>query len=126
MKLDAEQKLLLKPLCLMTLKPAMYVANVAEDGFTNNPLLTRLEEFAAREGAPVIAICAAMESEIAELSDEDKKEFLNEMGLQEPGLNRLITAAYKLLGLQTYFHRWGRKCVPGPSISVTPRRKPQA
>ena len=103
MKLDAEQKLLLKPLCLMTLKPAMYVANVAEDGFTNNPLLTRLEEFAAREGAPVIAICAAMESEIAELSDEDKKEFLAEMGLQEPGLNRLITAAYKLLGLQTYF-----------------------
>ena len=103
MKLDAEQKLLLKPLCLMTLKPAMYVANVAEDGFTNNPLLTRLEEFAAREGAPVIPICAAMESEIAELSDEDKLEFLAEMGLQEPGLNRLITAAYKLLGLQTYF-----------------------
>ena len=103
MKLDAEQKLMLKPLCLMTLKPAMYVANVAEDGFTNNPLLTRLEEFAAREGAPVIAICAEMESEIAELSDEDKKEFLAEMGLQEPGLNRLIAAAYKLLGLHTYF-----------------------
>ncbi len=103
MKLDAEQKLLLKPLCLMTLKPAMYVANVAEDGFINNPLLTRLEEFAAREGAPVIAICAAMESEIAELSDEDKLEFLAEMGLKEPGLNRLISATYKLLGLQTYF-----------------------
>ena len=103
MKLDAEQKLFLKPLCLMTLKPAMYVANVAEDGFTNNPLLARLEEFAAREGAPVVAVCAAMESEIAELSDEDKKEFLAEMGLQEPGLNRLINATYKLLGLQTYF-----------------------
>jgi ribosome-binding ATPase len=103
MKLDAEQKLALKPLCLMTLKPAMYVANVAEDGFTNNPLLTRLEEFAAREGAPVVAVCAAMESEIAELSDEDKKEFLEEMGLHEPGLNRLINATYKLLGLQTYF-----------------------
>jgi len=103
MKLDADQKLLLKPLCLMTLKPAMYVANVAEDGFTNNPLLTRLEEFAAREGAPVIPICAAMESEIAELSDDDKQEFLDEMGLKEPGLNRLISAAYKLLGLQTYF-----------------------
>lgn len=103
MKLDEEQRLLLKPLCLMTLKPAMYVANVAEDGFSNNPLLTRLEEFAAKEGAPVIAICASMESEIAELSDEDKKEFLAEMGMQEPGLNRLITAAYKLLGLQTYF-----------------------
>ena len=103
MKLDAEQKLLLKPLCLMTLKPAMYVANVAEDGFKNNPLLTRLEEFAAREGAPVVAICASMESEIAELSDEDKQEFLEEMGLHEPGLNRLITATYRLLGLQTYF-----------------------
>ncbi len=103
MKLDVEQKLLLKPLCLMTLKPAMYVANVAEDGFSNNPLLTRLEEFAAREGAPVIPICASMESEIAELSDEDKQEFLAEMGLKEPGLNRLIAAAYKLLGLQTYF-----------------------
>jgi GTP-binding protein YchF len=103
MTLDAEQKLFLKPLCLMTLKPAMYVANVAEDGFTNNPLLERLQEFAAREGAPVVAVCAAMESEIAELSDEDKKEFLAEMGLQEPGLNRLINATYKLLGLQTYF-----------------------
>ena len=103
MALDAEQKLFLKPLCLMTLKPAMYVANVAEDGFTNNPLLDRLQEFAAREGAPVVAVCAAMESEIAELSDEDKKEFLAEMGLQEPGLNRLINATYKLLGLQTYF-----------------------
>ncbi len=103
MKLDAEEKLLLKPLCLMTLKPAMYVANVAEDGFKNNPLLTRLEEFAAREGAPVIPICASMESEIAELSDEDKQEFLAEMGLKEPGLNRLIAATYKLLGLQTYF-----------------------
>ena len=103
MNLDAEQKLLLKPLCLMTLKPAMYVANVAEDGFSNNPLLKRLEEFAAKEGAPVVAICASMESEIAELSDEDKKEFLEEMGLHEPGLNRLIAATYKLLGLQTYF-----------------------
>ncbi|MGV8934575.1 MAG: redox-regulated ATPase YchF [Gallionellaceae bacterium] len=103
MKLDDEQKLSLKPLCLMTLKPAMYVANVAEDGFSNNPLLTKLEEFAAREGAPVIAICASMESEIAELSDEDKNEFLAEMGLKEPGLNRLINATYKLLGLQTYF-----------------------
>lgn len=103
MKMDAEQAASLKPLCLLTLKPAMYVANVAEDGFQNNPLLTRLEEFAAREGAPVVPICAAMESEIAELPDEDKQEFLAEMGLKEPGLNRLITAAYKLLGLQTYF-----------------------
>ena len=103
MKLDAEQLGLLKPLCLLTIKPAMYVANVAENGFKNNPLLDRLEEFAAREGAPVVAICAALESEIAELSDEDKKEFLADIGLAEPGLNRLIRVAYKLLGLQTYF-----------------------
>ena len=103
MKLDAEQATLLKPLCLLTIKPAMYVANVAEDGFKDNPLLARLEEFAAREGAPVVAICAALESEIAELSDEDKREFLADVGLDEPGLNRLIRVAYKLLGLQTYF-----------------------
>lgn len=103
MKLDAAQIALLKPLCLLTIKPAMYVANVAEDGFKNNPLLTRLEEFAEREGAPVVAICAALESEISELSDEDKNEFLADIGLAEPGLNRLIRVAYKLLGLQTYF-----------------------
>ena len=103
MKLDAAQIASLKPLCLLTIKPAMYVANVAEDGFKNNPLLTRLEEFAAREGAPVVAICAALESEISELSDEDKIEFLADVGLAEPGLNRLIRVAYKLLGLQTYF-----------------------
>jgi len=103
MKLDTEQLSLLKPLCLLTIKPAMYVANVAENGFKNNPLLDRLEEFASKEGAPVVAICAALESEIAELSDEDKKEFLADVGLDEPGLNRLIRVAYKLLGLQTYF-----------------------
>lgn len=103
MKLDAAQIASLKPLCLLTIKPAMYVANVAEDGFKNNPLLTRLEEFAAREGAPVVVICAALESEISELSDEDKTEFLADVGLEEPGLNRLIRVAYKLLGLQTYF-----------------------
>ena len=103
MKLDEAQVAALKPLCLLTIKPAMYVANVAEDGFSNNPLLARLEEFAAREGAPVVPICAALESEIAELSDEDKKEFLADMGLEEPGLNRLIRVAYQLLGLQTYF-----------------------
>ncbi len=103
MKLDAAQRALLKPLCLLTMKPVMYVANVAEKGFTNNPLLTRVEEFAVREGAPVVAICAALESEIAELSDEEKREFLADIGMTEPGLNRLIRAAYQLLGLQTYF-----------------------
>lgn len=103
MPLDAAQLALLKPLCLLTLKPVMYVANVAEKGFTNNPLLTRVEEFAAKEGAPVVPICAALEAEIAGLSDEDKREFLADIGMAEPGLNRLIRAAYKLLGLQTYF-----------------------
>ncbi len=101
--LDAGQLALLQPLCLMTVKPVMYVANVSEKGFTNNPLLARVEEFAASEGAPVVAICAALESEIAALSDEDKLEFLADTGMTEPGLNRLIRAAYNLLGLQTYF-----------------------
>jgi Predicted GTPase, probable translation factor len=103
MKLDADQIALLKPLCLLTIKPAMYVANVAEDGFSNNPLLTRLEQFASQEGAPVVTICAALEAEIAELSDADKKEFLADIGQDEPGLNRLIRTGYQLLGLQTYF-----------------------
>jgi GTP-binding protein YchF len=103
MKLDADQLAQLKPLCLLTVKPAMYVANVAEDGFENNSLLARLEEFAAKEGAPVVPICAALEAEIAELSDEDKKDFLADIGQQEPGLNRVIRTGYKLLGLQTYF-----------------------
>lgn len=103
MQLDAAQKALLKPLCLLTIKPAMYVANVAENGFKDNPLLARLEELAAREGAPVVAICAELESQIADLSDAEKMEFLADIGLEEPGLNRLIRAAYKLLGLQTYF-----------------------
>jgi len=101
--LTAEQKELIKPLCLMTAKPAMYLANVDEGGFENNPLLAQVEEFAKRENAPVVAICAALEGEIADLEEEDKKAFLADMGLDEPGLNRVIRATYKLLGLQTYF-----------------------
>lgn len=101
--LSDEEKLLLKPLCLLTIKPAMYVANVAEDGFENNPYIDRLTEFAAQENSPVVAVCAAIEAEIADLDDADKAEFLSEMGLSEPGLNRLIRAGYDLLGLQTYF-----------------------
>ena len=101
--LSDEEKLLLKPLCLLTIKPAMYVANVAEDGFENNPYIERLQEFAAQENSPVVAVCAAIEAEIADLEDADKAEFLSEMGLSEPGLNRLIRAGYDLLGLQTYF-----------------------
>ena len=102
-KLDDEEKALLRPLCLLTIKPAMYVANVAEDGFENNAHLQRLQALAEREGAPVVALCAAIESEIADLEDADKLEFLSSMGLEEPGLNRLIRVGYRLLGLQTYF-----------------------
>ncbi|MCO6505907.1 MAG: redox-regulated ATPase YchF [Snodgrassella sp.] len=101
--LDQDELALIKPLCLLTVKPAMYVANVAENGFDNNPHLQRLQQLAAQENAPVVALCAAMESEIADLDEADKTEFLAEMGLKEPGLNRLIRAGYDLLGLQTYF-----------------------
>ncbi|WP_148713796.1 redox-regulated ATPase YchF [Chitinolyticbacter meiyuanensis] len=101
--LSDDEKLQIKSLCLLTIKPAMYVANVAEDGFENNPLLDKVRAHATAEGAPVVAVCAAIESEIAELDDADKIEFLAELGQAEPGLNRLIRAAYDLLGLQTYF-----------------------
>ncbi|SFP74915.1 hypothetical protein SAMN05216419_101721 [Nitrosomonas cryotolerans] len=101
--LDKDQRQLLLPLCLLTAKPAIYVANVDDTGFENNPLLARVEEYAAKEGAPVVAICASLEAEIAELSDEDKQIFLADIHLEEPGLNRLVRAAYQLLGLQTYF-----------------------
>jgi len=98
-----EEKEILRPLFLLTMKPTMYVANVDEGGFGDNPLLERVREYAAKEGAPVVAICAAIESQIADLPDEDKQVFLSDLGLEEPGLNRLIRAAYDLLGLQTYF-----------------------
>lgn len=101
--LDKDQKQLLQPLCLLTAKPAIYVANVDDHGLKDNPLLERVKEFAAAENAPVVPICATLESEIAELSDEDKKVFLADLGLAEPGLNRLVRAGYELLGLQTYF-----------------------
>lgn len=103
MGLDAEEMALIKPLCLITAKPAMYVANVSDTGFTNNPLLDQLAAHAKAQNAPVVAICAAIESEIADLDDADKAEFLADMGMKEPGLDRLIRAAYTLLGLQTYF-----------------------
>lgn len=103
MGLDKEQLFLIKPLCLLTVKPVMYLANVEENGFDNNPLLAKVEELGKKEHAPVVAICAKIESEIADLEDEDKSMFLAEMGLEEPGLNRVIRATYDLLGLQTYF-----------------------
>ncbi|CAI08468.1 redox-regulated ATPase YchF [Aromatoleum aromaticum] len=93
----------LKPFCLITAKPVLYVANVKEGGFENNPHLDAVVAHAAAEKAEVVAICAAIEAEIAELDDADKSEFLADLGLEEPGLNRLIRAGYKLLGLQTYF-----------------------
>ena len=103
LKLSVDDRALLAPLCLMTIKPAMYVANVAEDGFENNPHLERLHQIADAEHAPVVAVCAAIEAEISALDEADKIEFLESMGLHEPGLNRVIRAGYDLLGLQTYF-----------------------
>jgi GTP-binding protein YchF len=98
-----EEKEVVRPLFLLTMKPTMYVANVAEKGFENNPLLDRVRAYAKTENAPVVAISAAIEAQIADLSDEDKQVFLADLGLEEPGLDRLIRAAYDLLGLQTYF-----------------------
>lgn len=100
---DAEEQKLLQELHLITLKPLMYVANVAESGFTNNPHLDSVRALAESENAQVVAVCAAIEAEIAQLDEGDREEFLKELGLDEPGLNRVIRAGYKLLGLQTYF-----------------------
>ena len=102
--LSKEEKAVLKQFTLITAKPTLYAANVAENGFgDDNPLLQKVKAHAAKEGAPVVAFCARLEAEIADLSDEDKKVFLADVGLEEPGLNRLIRAGYDLLGLQTYF-----------------------
>jgi len=98
-----EELTVLRPFFLLTMKPTMYVANVAEHGFGDNPLLAKVEAYAKAEGAPVVAICAALEAQIADMSDADKSVFLADAGLAEPGLNRLARAAYALLGLQTYF-----------------------
>ena len=98
-----EEQPLLQQFFLITAKPAMFVANVAEDGFVNNPMLERLTAYATAQNAPVVAISAKLEAEMAEMSDEDRLMFLEELGQTEPGLNRLIRSAYKLLGLQTYF-----------------------
>jgi GTP-binding protein YchF len=101
--LSDEEVALLKPFCLITAKPTMYVANVKEDGFENNPHLDAVRKYAEAEKSPVVAVCAAIEAEIADLADEDKEVFLADMGMEEPGLNRVIRAGFKLLGLQTYF-----------------------
>jgi len=101
--LSADEMALLQPLQLLTAKPAIYIANVGEHGFEGNPLLERVKGYAKKEGAPVVAISAKLESEIAGLDAEEKKMFLEDMGMTEPGLDRLIHATYDLLGLQTYF-----------------------
>ena len=101
--MSAEERALLKPLCLLTIKPTMYVGNVLEDGFTGNPYLDRLCAWAAGEGSPVVPLCAKIEAELADLDEDDKRIFLADLGFAEPGLNRLIRAAYELLGLHTYF-----------------------
>jgi len=101
--LNDEEKALVRDLFLLTLKPLMYIANVREDGFVNNPYLDKVSARAAAEGAEVVPVCAAIEEELSQLEDADKLAFLEDMGLHEPGLNRVIRAGYKLLGLQTYF-----------------------
>ncbi|HSP00828.1 MAG TPA: redox-regulated ATPase YchF, partial [Thioalkalivibrio sp.] len=101
--LDDDERKLLREFHLITAKPSMYIANVNEDGFENNPLLERVREHAAAEHAEVVPVCAAIEAEITTLEDDEKAEFLAEMGFAEPGLDRVIRAAYDLLGLQTFF-----------------------
>jgi GTP-binding protein YchF len=103
MDLDKQQLELIKPLSLLTQKPTLYIANVSEDGFENNAYLEQVKKLAESEGAKVVPISAAIESELSSLDDNEKKEFLDSMGLKESGLDRLITAGYELLGLQTYF-----------------------
>ncbi len=102
-EVSQDEQPLLKQFGLITAKPAMFVGNVSDTGFENNPYLDRLNEYAATQNAPVVAICAKMEAEMAEMSDEDRDMFLAEMGQTEPGLARLVRGAFKLLGLQTYF-----------------------
>ena len=102
-ELDEDERALVRDLFLLTLKPLMYIANVLEDGFRDNPLLEQVRQRAAVEGAEVVPVCAAIEEELSQLEDEDRHAFLADMGFDEPGLNRVIRAAYKLLGLQTYF-----------------------
>ncbi|HUP95311.1 MAG TPA: redox-regulated ATPase YchF [Burkholderiales bacterium] len=98
-----EEKTILRNLSLLTAKPTVYIANVREDGFSDNPHLAAVQRHAGREGAPVVTVCAAIEAEIGDMSAEDKGVFLADMGMTEPGLNRVISAAYAALGLQTFF-----------------------
>jgi len=103
MDLSDDECFLIKELCLLTIKPTMYIANVQEDGFEDNPLLEQVSQHALREGAVVVPVCAAIEAEIVQLDDSEKQEFLDDLGLSEPGLNRVVRAGYQLLNLRTYF-----------------------
>jgi ribosome-binding ATPase len=103
LELDDDQKYQIRDLFLLTIKPTMYIANVSEDGFENNPYLDKVKAIAEGEGSVVVAVCASIEAELIELDDEERNEFLDELGLTEPGLNRVIRGGYELLGLQTYF-----------------------
>ena len=115
--LSTDERKTIRGLNLLTLKPTMYIANVEEDGFENNPLLDTVRQQAEKENASVVPICAKIESEIAELDDEEKADFLADLGMEEPGLNRVIRAGYELLGLQTYFTA-GKKEVRAWTIKV--------
>ena len=101
--LTAEEKLLVRECGFLTLKPTMYIANVAEDGFTGNPHLDTVTEIASREGSVVVPVCAAIEADLATMDDADRREFMESLGIAEPGLNRVIRAGYSLLGLETFF-----------------------
>ncbi|KMT65056.1 redox-regulated ATPase YchF [Catenovulum maritimum] len=102
-ELDAEELAIIAPLNFLTIKPTMYIANVNDDGFENNPYLDQVREIAKGQNAVVVPVCAEIESELSELDDEDRDEFMADLGLEEPGLNRVIRAGYELLNLQTYF-----------------------
>jgi GTP-binding protein YchF len=124
LELDEEERKAIRSLFLLTAKPVLYIANVDEQGFENNPMLDSVREHAAEEGAEVVPVCAAIEAELVEMDDEEKKEFLAEMGLAEPGLDRVIRAGYSLLGLQTFFTA-GEKEVRAWTVR-TGARAPQA
>jgi len=101
--LNEDEQMIIRELFLLTIKPTMYVANVQDDGFENNPLLDAVQAFADKEGSGVVSVCAAIEADIIQLEEDEKQEFMDDLGLEEPGLNRVIRAAYKLLNLSTYF-----------------------
>jgi GTP-binding protein YchF len=103
LSLTEDEVKLIKEYCLITLKPTLYIANVQDDGFEDNPMLEKVKDFAALEGANVVAVCAAIEAEIVQLEEDEKQEFMEDLGLDEPGLNRVVRAAYTLLNLATYF-----------------------